>query len=181
MARPNLHHVTEHHIFGRISPQYVQSVQSPFTATLETDRVGLAGWVDQHYVTRYERQPSKIGSESHVCNVHDLVYPKEWKSRREERHSELGRHPGHGRTRWRTVYENHDGSPREKESEHSKKKKETKPPLKLVDRSKPLYDHPMGAAWPGMDMLINNSHTYIHGTTNTPEIQLDRPLALKMG
>ena len=34
-------------------PQYVQSLQSPFTATLETDRVGVVDRVDGHYVTRY--------------------------------------------------------------------------------------------------------------------------------
>ena len=32
-----------------------------------------------------------------------------------------------------------------------------------------------------MDMLIDNSHTYIHGTMSTLEIQFDLPLALKMG
>ena len=32
-----------------------------------------------------------------------------------------------------------------------------------------------------MEMLIDNRHTYIQGTQNTPEIHFDLPLALKMG
>ena len=32
-----------------------------------------------------------------------------------------------------------------------------------------------------MDMLLDNQHTYIQGTQNTPEIHFDLPLALKMG
>ena len=152
------------------SNHYKVRLPQPLRLTGSAWRVGL---------TDISLPDTNVSLQKLVCDVHDLVYPKEGETQIEARHHELGRHPGHKRTGWRTVYENHGGPPREKGTEHGETKtRKINPLLTSVD----VQNLSMTIRWvphgSDTDMLIDNRHTYIQRTQNNPETHFDLPLAL---